>query len=522
MFRGTLNVPNFDVPLQPAGGSPNAFTSNDMTVYFETVSNDYIERTLFMEAERMAFLSSGLSPQKFDTEREIVKNERRQRMENQPYGLASEAIQASLFGDGHPYSWSVIGSMRDLNNASLGDLREFFFEYYHPGNATLTVVGSFDVDSTKKWIDDYFGILRTGVEIPTVDIPQTEIATDRFVQLDQVRFPRVYWNYRAVSESHEDAVALDVLAAILGDGDASRLHQDLVVEHQLASDAGANTNLMEIDGMFSIDATAAAGVDLSAIEERLREVIDRLIDEGPTNEELERVQITQTTRLLNGLTSTRGRAITIGMGFSQYGDPHYYQEQFRRLNQTTVADVQRVSRDYLGAEKFVLEVRPVPEGGEESEAILAGPRIARGTAADTNRRQPADQDTWTALPGPATAPVFEPPMFSRHRLDNGIEVYLANWKTLPLTSVRLLVPFGRVDDPAGKQGLSRLALRLWDKGTAERTPTEFAEALSALGTSLSVRQSFDVTQLGYSVTTSQLAHGDEPRHGNAHATPLRS
>ena len=165
MFRGTQNVPNFDQPLQEAGGASNAFTSEDVTVYFETIPNNYVQRALYLEAERMAFLSSALNQEKFDTEREVVKNERRQGMENVPYGLADETLSFYAFPKGHPYSWSVIGSMEDLSRATLEDLRQFFLEFYHPANATLTMVGGFAPDETKRWIETYFGPLAAGPEL---------------------------------------------------------------------------------------------------------------------------------------------------------------------------------------------------------------------------------------------------------------------------------------------------------------------------------------------------------------------
>src|SRR3954453_9286362 len=156
MFRGTKNVPNYDVPLQETGAQSNAFTSEDMTVYFETVSTEYLERALYLEAERLAFLPSALEQSKFDTEREVVKNERRQSVDNVPYGLVDETLLAKVFPKGHPYSWSVIGSMKALSSASLDDLKAFFAEFYPPANATLCLVGDFDQDQAKALIRRYF------------------------------------------------------------------------------------------------------------------------------------------------------------------------------------------------------------------------------------------------------------------------------------------------------------------------------------------------------------------------------
>ena len=175
--------------MQQAGGSPNAFTSEDVTVYFETVPNNYVKRALYMEAERMAFLSSALDQEKFDTEREVVKNERRQRMENVPYGLADETIVSYVYPQGHPYSWSVIGSMKDLNNATLDDLRQFFHEFYHPGNATLTLVGGFDPTEAKQWIETYFGPFAPGPPIAALQVPPTPAVSQRITRKTACNFP---------------------------------------------------------------------------------------------------------------------------------------------------------------------------------------------------------------------------------------------------------------------------------------------------------------------------------------------
>ena len=179
MFRGTKNVPNYDIPLQETGAQSNAFTSEDMTVYFETVPTSFLDRALYLEAERLAFLPTALDQEKFDTEREVVKNERRQSVENSPYGLAEEAILANVFPKGHPYSWSVIGSMKDLDAASLKDLQQFFAEFYHPGNAALCLAGDFDPAEAKASIAKYFGPIPAGKPIKPVDAPTPSAARSR-------------------------------------------------------------------------------------------------------------------------------------------------------------------------------------------------------------------------------------------------------------------------------------------------------------------------------------------------------
>lgn len=503
MFRGTENVPNFDTPLQEAGGSPNAFTSEDVTVYFETIPNHYVHRALYMEAERMAFLASALDQEKFDTEREVVKNERRQTMENVPYGLVDETLSSLVYPAGHPYSWSVIGSMRDLNRATLDDLRDFFHEFYHPANATLTVLGGFDLDETKAWIDLYFGVIAAGEPPTPVTAPAVVPQAARVIHKDRVQFPQVHWAWPAVAQTHPDAPALDLLAMILADGDASRLQQSLVVQSQVAVDTSARCEANELGGMFRIWATIAPGSTVEDVERRLEAELTRIRSTAPGDDELARSKRKYRTDLLVGLSSPMRRTIVVALGLAQHDDPEYYRNEFARYEQVTPSDLQRVARKYLVADKTVLIVDPVREGETESEAVEAGP--LNGTPRPPlSERAPAAGPDWTQMPAPTAAHPFETPAVSRHRLSNGLSVWVAPWNTLPLVSARLIVQAGSADDPAGQAGLAMLASELWDQGTERLTSTQLAEAVDALGTSLQVNAGSDTTQLSFTAERSVL------------------
>src|SRR5829696_394812 len=187
MFRGTPHVPNYDIPLQEAGVQTNAFTSEDMTVYHETVPTSYLDRALYLEAERMGFLPAGLDQKKFDAEREVVKNERLQNYENVPYGLADEAVLANLYPAGAPYSWSVIGSMKDLNASTLDDLKRFFAEYYHPGNAVVCLSGDFDPAEAKRLVAKYFAPLKAGPAKRAVNFPEAPAKANKVTLKDRVQ-----------------------------------------------------------------------------------------------------------------------------------------------------------------------------------------------------------------------------------------------------------------------------------------------------------------------------------------------
>lgn len=508
MFRGTSHVPNYDIPLQESGTQSNAFTSEDMTVYFETVPANFLERALYLEAERLAFLPSGLDKAKFDTEREVVKNERRQSYENQPYGLAEEAILANVFPKGHPYSWSVIGSMEDLNRATVDDLKRFFAEFYHPANATLCLAGDIDLTQAKALILKYFGPLAPGPIPKPVKVSPTPAKSASLVQYDAVQLPRVYWNWPTIEDDHPDSPALDLLARVLAGGETSRLHKALVLEKRLSKDVSANSDTKESAGLFTLQSTAATGDDptkkLAAIEDVFIEELKKLQSSPPTAEELARALALFEKSSYASLTAPLGRAITLAMGFSQKNDAAYYRKEFARYFTVTPADLKRVASKYLTPDRFTLWTEPVGPGTSKSEAVKVGPNPDGAGELVLATREPAPGPDWSKMPGPSPSPAIQTPKFVRKSLPNGLDVWAAPWKTLPLVSVRLVIPAGTADDPKGKSGLASLTSSLLDKGTSTKTATELAEALDVLGVTLGAGTSADNTVMGFSTVSRNL------------------
>ncbi len=506
MFRGTKTVPNYDIPLKEAGASSNAFTNQDMTVYFEAVPSNFLERALYLEAERLAFLSSALDQQKFDTEREVVKNERRQSNENRPYGLDREAIFAALFPPGHPYSWSVIGSMDDLNKATLDDLKAFFAEFYHPANATLCLAGDFDPAEARALIQKYFGSLAAGPKPKTVAVPAALARPEKVVRFDRVQLPRVYWNWPAVAADHPDAPALDLLARVLAAGETSRLHRELVLEKRLSKDVSGNSSAWESAGRFALQSTTAKGAKpeevLAAIESAFDAAVREIKANPPKADELARALALFEKQSYARLTSPLSRAVALATGFAQKNDPRNYQKQFARYYQVTPADLTRVAQTYLGPEKVIVWTEAVSAGHPRSEAAKAGPNPSPADSAPAVGfdRAPRPGVDWSKMPGPSPAKPFRAPQFVRKTLSNGLDVWFASWKTLPLVSVELVMPSGTADDPIGKSGLATLAASLLDKGTTSLTATELGEALETLGVSLTTRSSTDETTIGWSTT----------------------
>jgi len=505
MFRGTKNVPNYDVPLQEAGAQSNAFTSEDMTVYHETVPGDYLERALYLEAERLAFLPSALGQAKFDTEREVVKNERRQSIEDVPYGLAGETLNAALFPAGHPYSWSVIGSMKDLDAATTADLKRFFAEFYHPGNATLCLVGDFDPGQARAWIAEYFGPLAAGPARKAVAAPPAPPRAKRIDQADDVQLPRVYWAWPTVADDHPDSPALDLLADVLAGGDASRLHRALVLDAKVAKDVAADSDTKEIAGLFTIDATAAEGKPVADVERLVAAELGRIRREPPTADELARALAVFEKKTYSALTPPLGRAVILAIGSAQQDDPAYYRKDFARYFEVTPADLTRVAGKYLAPDAVVLEIRPARAGEEESAPVLTGPRADdKAPAAEPTPRAPKAGPDWSRLPGPGDPRPLHAPKVTRKTLANGLRVWIAPWRTLPIVTARLLIPVGTADDPPGKSGLAHLTATLLDQGTKQQTATELAAALEALGVTPAAGATPDATVVAFGAVARNL------------------
>lgn len=499
MFRGTKNVPNYDKPLQEAGSSSNAFTTEDMTVYFETVPSNFLERALFIEADRLAWLPTALDQQKFDTEREVVKNERRQSYENVPYGLAEETILANLYPAGHPYRWSVIGSMADLSRASLDDLKQFFAEFYHPANATLCLVGDFDTASAEKLIRRYFSPIPAGPQPKKAVVPAVP-RPEKVVELvDKVSVPRVYWVWPAVNENAPDAPALELLGQILSAGDASRLHERLVIRDQSATSVKLGFTGSEVDGNIQLEATVAPGRSLAEVEKAVAEELEKIRAAAPSQRELDRMKAQYELSAFSPLEDPQSLAFAMAIGSAQYGDSKQFRKDIERVLGVTAEQVHAAAQKYLTTEKLRLVVRPAKEGEEKSLAVTGvGPLPGGDTEIKREFKGPAASDIdWTRMPGPTDRPNYVPPAYETKKLSNGMELWFARRET-PLVHLELVMEGGTIDDPAGKDGVGQLTGRLMDKGTKTKTNREMTEAFELLGSTPGVSVGPD--QAGISLT----------------------
>jgi zinc protease len=374
MFMGSQHVPvgAFDQMLEAAGANNNGSTTEDRTNYYETLPSNALVLALWLDSDRMGFLLPTMDLPKVDLQRDVVKNERRQRVDNVPYGRADETILAALYPKSHPYSWPVIGSMADLSAASLTDVQNFFRTYYAPNNATLTIAGDFDPAAVKKLVAQYFSDIPRGPEVKRrVTVPAVSIPRDTFLVLeDKVQLPRLYYTWHSVKGFSKDDAALDLLAQIVANDKNSRLYKKLVYELQTAQDVSAFQDGSRLDGKFQVAVTPKPGQKVADIDKVVQAEIANVISNGVTQRELQRAQNVYKASFLNRLASVLGKAEVLNTYNYFVGNPDFVQQDAARYERVTAADVQRVAKTYLGQPKIVLTV--VPEGKKDMMLTASG------------------------------------------------------------------------------------------------------------------------------------------------------
>jgi zinc protease len=362
MFTGSGHVPYglHDKLTEGIGGSNNGTTSNDRTMYFETVPSNYLEAELWLESDRMGYLLDTLDVAKLNAQRDIVKNERRQSVDNQPYGRAGEILSRAIYPPSNPYSWDVIGSMEDLSAASEGDVKNFFRLYYAPNNAFLSVVGDIDPVQAKAWIAKYFGDLPRGKAITRPSVaPVTLQDEQRLVFEDRVQIPRLYVEWPTVGERSDDRFALQLLGAILSGPRTARLTKALIYDQQAAASVSARQGSNEDVGEFGMTVTPRPGHSLTDLEQAADAIVEKMKADGPTAEELQKATAGEELRFISGLQSELGKASRLANGAGFHNDPGYFRTEYQKSLAVTAADVKRVANQYLTHGRVVLSVVPI-------------------------------------------------------------------------------------------------------------------------------------------------------------------
>lgn len=478
MFQGSqhFNDDTFKA-VQDVGGAVNGATNPDRTRYWELLPAAYVERALWLEADRMGFLLPAITQERLDNQRSVVQNERRQNYDNRPYGLAWEHLLALLYPPNHPYRWPTIGTMADLAAVTLVDVREFFSTYYTPNNASLCIAGAISPPATKELVEKYFGAIPGGPEVPQLGrwVPPPPRGEVSLTLPDRVQLPRAYLAWLTVPLYDEDDAALDAFARILGQGRTSRLHRRLVYELGIAQEAVAVHTSQQLAGVFTLVLTPRPGVSLRQVEAEASAVLQQALESGPTPDELQRVAAMTTARITRSLQSVGGfdgLADAMNHYFHYLGEADRFAWDLQRTLDLTPEKVRDVARRYLGTHRAVVRVVP--------RAPLAAVPSPAAAAVDRTR-----------MPGPGAARPFTLAPRQRLCLANGLQVILVERRDTPTLAAVLLAPGGAASDPPELSGLAALTAALLPEGAGGRDAHQLAEALERCGAQLEVTATAD-------------------------------
>lgn len=489
MFQGSEHHDtDYFMPLQKIGAQVNGSTNKDRTNYWENVPSDQLKMALYMEADRMGFLLPAMTQEKLDNQRDVVKNEKRQG-ENQPYAKSREILLELMYPEGHPYRWTVIGSMADLSAASKDDVSDFFRLYYAPNNASLCVAGDFDPAEVKVWIEEYFGTIPPGqpVDRLTAWAPVME-SERRALAEDTVELPRLYMQWHSPGWYQPGDAEFDLLSDILGAGKTSRLYKTLVYDLQIAQDVRVSQSSRELSGVFGITATAAPGHELPELEKVIDQELTKLLKSGVTSKEVDLARTRFEAGFVRGLQRIGGFG-GVADRLNRYnvytGNPGYLDQDLERYQVATAKSVNEWTRRYIALDRrAVLYIVPQGNLGEADVAV--------------------DR---TELPGSTGEMAFNPPTIRTATLDNGLQLYLVEKPELPLVEVRLNIMRGWASDPVGKPGTAALTADLLDEGAGIMDALEISGKIEALGADLRTGSFFDGSFVSLNVLTSQLEPG---------------
>ena len=489
MFQGTENFDDEYLSyLQEIGATDlNATTWFDRTNYFQTVPKNALDTVLWLESDRMGHFAGAITQAKLDEQRGVVQNEKRQG-ENQPYGKVFEELLPQVFTDGHPYSWETIGSMADLEAATLEDVRDWFKTWYGPNNAVLVVAGDVDTEDAFARVEKFFGDIPPGPPLTRARewIPR-HVAERRMEMTDRVPQPRVYMAWTGPEWGSRDAHLLLLAADIIGGGKNSRLFERLVYKDQIATDAALAPLSLEISGITYLVASAQPGTDLAAVEAAAREELARFIADGPAERELERARTQHRAGFLRGLERIGGfggKSGVLAQSAVYGGSPDAWKQELADIAGATTEDLRQVAERWLGPGAFVLSVQP--EGQLQ---------------ADTGGVDRSD-----GPPAPGAFPDVNFPAFTRRTLDNGLEVIFSQRPNQPLVEMALQIDAGYAADQFSRPGTSAMTMAMLDEGTKKRSALEIAEALALQGASLNANSGLDTS----TVRLAALAENLEP------------
>lgn len=476
--------------LEGAGASDiNGTTNFDYTNYFETLPSGQLELALWLESDRMGYLLDTLDRASFANQQDVVRNERRQSTENTPYGPAEEELIHQLFPPGHPYYAAIIGSHQDIQSANLDDAKKFFKQFYAPNNATLAIVGDFDVAQTRALVAKYFGTFKQGAPVAPPNVQTPPITSERRkVVPSRVELQKVSMAWLTAPFFKPGDAEADITSTILGGGRSSRLYKSLVYDKQIAQDVQAYQQSLGLQSIFEIEATARPGHTAEELEAAIDAEIAKLVAAPPDVSEVERARNTFETNTVGGLESISGLAHRLNIYNHYVKTPDYIQQDFGRYASVTPAVVQAWARDNLkkNARAVVYAVPGQPQLGPQ----VPTPEPVKSAEGEGTESVNADQ-AWRKNPpkGFSKALVLETPQEAK--LANGLELILVERHAVPIVAANLVFKNGSDSNPADKPGLAAFTAAMLDEGTASRNALQIADDIARLGASLATASAVD-------------------------------
>jgi zinc protease len=509
MFEGSRHVPgssHFHL-LEAAGASDiNGTTDFDRTNYFETLPSNQLELALWLESDRMGYLPDKLDQANLSNQQDVVRNERRQSVENAPYGVVDEGLFHQLFPKEHPYYADVIGSHADIQSAKLEDVRNFFKLYYAPNNASLAIVGDFDPAKAKELVEKYFGPLKRGEEVPRIKAQTPPITSERrLVVQDNVQLPKVFMAWLTSPIYKPGDAEADLAASVLGGGKSSRLYKKLVYEKQIALDVSVNQQSLILGSVFEIQATARPGVKPEDLEKAINAELEAFRTSGPTAAELTRARNVIESRIIEGLETLGGFGGVADRlnSYNHYlGTPEFLAADIGRYENATTESITVFAQRQLNNKQRVV-IYGVP-GKQDLGAEVPTPKSEqKDTAKNGGEAVNADVEWRKEAPKAGPAGALHLPVPEQFKLSNGLTVLFSERPGLPLVAASLVLKAGSGANPAEHPGLASFTARMLQQGTAKRTALQIADRAAELGATLGSRSSTDSSMVGtHSLTRS--------------------
>jgi zinc protease len=497
MFQGSENVADdehFKLITQ-AGGSLQGTTSRDLTNYYQTVPVNQLEKVLWLEADRMGFLLSAVTQEKFEVQRETVKNERGQRIDNVPYASRTEKIDQALYPYGHPYSWPLIGYMDDLNNADVNDIKDFYQRWYGPNNATLTIGGNVTPSEVLTLVNKYFSPIPAGPEVTNLAKELIKLTENRYISMeDNVQFPLLEITYPTVFSRHEDEAALHVLANIIGSGKSSLLYKNLIA-NQLALEAVAIQPCMEISCSFKVISLPhpASGKTLSDIEKIVKDSFTEFAKRGVNQSDINKVTAKMESELIFKLQSVEGKVSTLASYQTLSGEANIIEAELNRYAQVTPDDVMRVFNQYINNKPAVI-MSVVPHGKKELVAAKDDfePKLFSASSQEVakistiTQQKTIDSFDRSIQPKAGKAPIVTIPATWREETENGMQLLGTQSDETPTTSILIKVPGGLYHQTVDKPSSASFTAGMLNESTLNFSNAAMSDALEQLGSNINI------------------------------------